>query len=277
MDLSAQISSSLKSQSLPVPSQSFLTGLISSRNPPPPLASLVATARTRLLCSDLTSPNLLDPGWVADHSFPTPSAATTTSFTTRTSRVTVSTPAAAAAAEVKETRLSRDVIVQVLDIENLSRSRWEQVEELEAIERGEQTRGREVIRLPTSSTSDETGLPTPPNSTAATQAPNTTTNTTQPSDPAVATGRNATHKLILQDSKGTKLYAIELKRVERIAIGKVHIGEKILLKSGTTVARGVVLLEPEKTVVLGGKVDVWHRTWVEGRLARLKEGAKNIN
>ena len=67
------------------------------------------------------------------------------------------------------------------------------------------------------------------------------------------------------------MHAIELRRVERIAVGKTVIGEKILLRVGTVVARGVVLLEPAQCVLLGGKVEAWHRAWVDGRLARLRE------
>lgn len=83
-------------------------------------------------------------------------------------------------------------------------------------------------------------------------------------------GRNATHRLVLQDCKGVKVFALELKRME-VGVGKTNVGEKMLLKKGTVVARGTVLLEPEMCVLLGGKMEAWHRSWVEGRLARLKE------
>ena len=83
--------------------------------------------------------------------------------------------------------------------------------------------------------------------------------------------RNSTHKLVVQDCAGQTVHAIELKRVERIAVGRTVIGEKILLRAGTVVARGVVLLEPAQCVLLGGKVEAWHRAWVDGRLARLRE------
>lgn len=140
--------------------------------------------------------------------------------------------------------------MQVLDIENLSLSVWEQVEELEAIERGERTRGREVIRVE----ADDDGQ--------------------QESGRAGevrAAGRNATHRLVVQDCKGTKVFALELKRIEGVGVGKTNIGEKMLLKAGTVVARGTILLEPKQCVLLGGKVEAWQKTWVEGRLARLKE------
>ena len=37
-----------------------------------------------------------------------------------------------------------------------------------------------------------------------------------------------------------------------------------------TVARGVLLLEPETTTILGGKIEDLHKVWVEGRKAELK-------
>jgi RecQ-mediated genome instability protein 1 len=57
----------------------------------------------------------------------------------------------------------------------------------------------------------------------------------------------------------------------RIEVGKTFMGEKILLKAGTVVARGAVLLAPDTCVFLGGKIDAWHTAWAEGRLAMLKE------
>lgn len=154
--------------------------------------------------------------------------------------------------QAKEVVLPRDVHVQVLDIEDISRSRWTQADELEAVERGETTRGREVIRV---RAEDEQGA----NGNAAVAA----------SGPG-----NALHRLVLQDRAGKKMYAIELKRVTGLDIRKTSIGEKLLLKTGTIVARGTILLTPENTVLLGGKIEGWHKTWTEGRLSRLQAAAR---
>lgn len=255
MDLSAQLIPLLTSQSLPRPSKTWLNSIIQLRTPPPPIASLVATARIRLLAADLTTRGLLDGAYMATSSFP-PNLANP---------------------EVQQTRLGRDVVVQVLDIEDMSRSRWEQVEELEAIERGEQTRGREIVRLPTGG-EDEGSDAAERGDEAATQALGPTQTQAQgggaagsAAAAAATSGRkNAKHKLVLQDCKGQKIYAIELRRVDGIAIGKTNIGEKILLRTRSTISRGVVLLEPAACVVLGGKVDAWHKAWVEGRLGALR-------
>ncbi|KAM0552033.1 hypothetical protein ACHAPJ_008143 [Fusarium lateritium] len=236
MDINGQLRASILAQNLPHPSTTFLNSLTTARSPPLPLPSLLATAKARLLAADITSSALINTSAIQ------------------------SLPPDADSAESRERRLPRPVHVQVLDIENLALSRWEQVEEMEAVARGETTRGREVVRV-TAEDDDDNVAEGP------TQRPGGTRNTTG-SKPA---GKNATHKLVLQDSKGTKVYALELRRIDSVGVGKTQIGEKILLKSGTVIARGMVLLEPDKCVMLGGKIEAWQKTWADGRLARLKE------
>ena len=256
MDLISQLRHSILSLSLPPPSQTLLTTLTTSRSPPPPIQSLVATAKARLLASDLTSTSLVDSSSIATF------------------------PPDIDSANVAETKLTQNIHVQVLDVENLSASRWEQVEELEAIERGERTRGRQVIRVTAEEEEDESNEAD--GSSTTTQASSSTTRAAT----AAATGggggggggsgtssggANAVHRLVLQDRRGKRVYAVELKRINGIAVGKTLIGEKMMLRAGAVVARGTVLLAPETCVLLGGKVDAWHEAWAEGRLARLRE------
>ncbi|PTB77266.1 hypothetical protein M440DRAFT_52235 [Trichoderma longibrachiatum ATCC 18648] len=235
MDLISQLRRSILALSLPAPSQTLLTTLTTSRSPPPPIQSLVATAKARLLASDLTSTSLIDPSSIATF------------------------PPDIDSAGVAEAKLPQNVHVQVLDVENLSASRWEQVEELEAIERGERTRGREVIRVTAEEDDDGADSSTTQGSSSSTRAG------------VGAGGANAVHRLVLQDRQGKRVYAVELKRIQGIAVGKTLIGEKMMLRAGAVVARGTVLLAPETCVLLGGKVDAWHEAWAEGRLARLRE------
>lgn len=201
------------------------------------------TAKTRILASDLTTSGLLD-------------------------STALALPANINAPAVKEFRLTRDVFVQVLDIENLSRSRWDQIEDLEAIERGEQTRGREIVRLPPNNNNSNNNNGDGSANPASTRPPEATG---RPQAEAAAAARNATHRLVLQDCKGQKVFALELVRMPEIAVGSLSIGAKILLKKGTVVARGSVLLEPTRVTLLGGKVEVWQKAWLAGRLASLKE------
>lgn len=262
MDLSTQLLNALRSQNLPTPSQKWLAPLLTTHHPPrppPPLNSLVVTARARLLAADLTTPGLLDAAYVAARCF----------------------PPAVLSNQVREARLGRDVVVQVLDIENLSRSRWDQVEELEAIDRGEETRGREVVRI--RDVEDEAAEEQDGEAAAgagATQAQGDTpgdgdagarsTRQRQRERERELASKKATHKLVLQDVKGQKVSAIELRRVERIGVGQTNIGEKLLLKSASVFARGILLLDPDRIAVLGGRVESWHKAWTEGRLARLR-------
>ncbi|KAF3059081.1 RecQ-mediated genome instability protein 1 [Trichoderma lentiforme] len=237
MDLIPQLRRAILAQSLPPPSQTLLTTL-TSRSPPPPIPSLLATAKARLLASDLTNIS----GTVVDSSMPV-------------------FPPNIDSATVQESTISQNTHVQVLDIENLSLSRWEQVEELEAIERGERTRGRQVIRV----TDEENGEADVSSSSAG------QTQASRAGGAAASGGANAVHRLVLQDGRGKKVFAVELRRISGIGIGKTHIGEKILLRAGAVVARGTVLLTPETCTLLGGKIEAWHEAWMEGRLARLRE------
>ena len=130
--------------------------------------------------------------------------------------------------------------MQALSVEDMSKSRWEQIEAIEALERGEGTKGREIIRV------------------AATE---------EGEDENVAKD-GGPHKLALQDAKGTRIYGIELKGVEGVGLG-MSMGCKMVLRN-VVVARGVVLLEPGTTTVLGGKIEGLHKAWKEGRKAELK-------
>lgn len=242
MDTAAQIRANLQSQGLPVPTAAWIRSVLPNRTPMPPLPALTATAKARLMAADITSAGILDAS----------ASALPPNITNQ---------------EVKEIRLGQDVLVQVLDIDNLTKSKWEQVEEIEAIARGEQTRGREVIRLPTAGEEDEDGSV----SSASTQIISTGPNLRGGPPGSGVTPKNSSHRLVLQDCKGQKVYGLELKRIDRIGVGTMNIGEKILLKTGTVVARGIVLLDPAACTILGGKVDAWQKAWVEGRLMRLRE------
>lgn len=133
----------------------------------------------------------------------------------------------------------------MLHVEDITRSKWSQVEELEAQERGEMTKGREVIRVVPGQQEGE--------------------NTFAASDSDMKGGM---HKVLLQDARGGKVWGIELERVKGVGLG-MAIGTKVLLKA-VTVARGVVLLEPAGCEVLGGKVDAWEKEWRKGRKERLR-------
>ena len=145
---------------------------------------------------------------------------------------------------IKDRRLPGAIVVQVLDVEDISRSRWEQLEAIEALERGEGTRGREIIRVPALPEGDDAAASAEPAS------------------------KGGIHKVMLQDARGKCAYGIELKSVEGISIS-MSIGMKIVLKDAV-VARSVVLLEPQTAVLVGGKIEELHKAWREGQKERLK-------
>lgn len=149
--------------------------------------------------------------------------------------------------------------MQVLDVVDVGRSRWEQIEALESVRKGEGLRGREIVRVVPGEANAEA-------SSAGTQVPNSG---------ASGSGNAASKgpfKLLLQDWKGTTIYAFELKKVDKIAMPPaMGIGCKVLLKKGCKVARGMVLLEPERVLVFGGRIEGLDKAWREGREARLRE------
>nr|POE98263.1 recq-mediated genome instability protein 1 [Quercus suber] len=218
-----QVTAYLTSQHLP-PSPSFLATLLPTIRPNTPLQPMQRTALFRLLASDLRTSL-------------SPSASTL--------------PASIADPTVREIHLApAPVPVQVLDVEDIGRSRWAQVESLEAEERGETKKGQEIIRVVPSDEQQQPG---------------------GEGGAALAAGSAGPHKLLLQDAAGREVYGLEIVGLPGVGV-RMAIGSKILLK-GTTVARGVLMLEPGRCEVLGGKVESWDRKWREERKGVLKQRA----
>lgn len=228
-NLTTELTHHLRTKHLP-PKDSWIQSFLSTQNqnqngrPPPPLPALKQTALFRLLNTDIT-----------------------TSISTQTPGGAAVFPSDIAAANPPTERTtSGTILVQVLDVQDVSSSRWSQIEALEARERGEGMKGREVIRV-----TDED--------------PSTTSSTTADSG-----GGGATHKLLLQDAAGHTAHAFEVTAVKGVGVG-MAVGCKMLLR-GLVVGRGVVLLEGGKCEVLGGKVEVLWEKWKEGRKERLRGG-----
>ena len=213
-EVEASISEFLRSKNVP-PTQQWLRDFMPSIRLNTPLVALQKTALFRLLASDLTVSVQAPPVSI----FPT----------------NISSP------EIEERKLPGPITVQVLDTEDIGHSRWSQVETIEAHERGETTKGREVIRV----------------------VPEDTT-----SDPTPATRRSGPHKLLLQDAKGTKIYAFDFQAVSGVSM-QMSIGAKLVLRN-VVAARGLVLLEPKCVEVLGGKVEAWDKKWRSERKEVLK-------
>ncbi|KAI9801649.1 MAG: hypothetical protein M1833_002331 [Piccolia ochrophora] len=200
------------------PSPVWLTTLLASLRPSTPLPSLLATTRHRILASSLTD---------------TLVASTRTTFP-------ADIHAPPAGHEVpRERRIEGPLAVQVVGYEDIGRSRWEQIEALEASERGEGRRGWAVVRVG--------------------------------EDGEGEAGRNAVGgmwKIEMMDAKGVRVWGLVVKDVPDLN-GGMSIGLKMVLRN-VVVARGVVLLEPRCVTVLGGRIEAQHKAWVEGRKTELK-------
>lgn len=222
--LAASISAFLSQHSV-APTQPWLDSFISTARLNTPLPALQKTALFRLLASDIT---------VSVQ--PSPSN---------------TLPRDALDPKVKEQKFPGPLVFQVLDIEDVGRSRWSQVESLDAQARGETTRGREVVRAIPRDAGENGDVP----------------------DAHAADKSVGPHKLLLQDVRGTNIYAFELATVRGIDLG-MSIGAKLIL-TRPVIARGVILLDPACVEILGGKVDVWDKAWRAGRkdVLRAKVGA----
>ncbi|EEQ88468.1 hypothetical protein RJZ56_004794 [Blastomyces dermatitidis] len=235
----------LITKSLPI-AQPWLSQFLSSqRAATTPLSALTQTALFRLLASDFTtSLEITNPSQALPTNIPDPA--------------------------VKECLIPGPIPLQVLDIEDIGSSLWSQVESIEKIERGEETRGREIIRTVTRDESGDVATAGYNNTTNNTPNTSRANNSNARNISSSTTGNGGPHRLVLQDAKGTRVVAIECKPVEEVGIGKMSIGAKMVLKNAT-VARGMLLLEPDCVNVLGGKIEGLDKAWRDGRKARLLE------
>lgn len=224
-----QIAASLLAKhSLPVSPVWLSTHLSAPRSgPTPPLPSLTKTVLFRLLASDFTtSLTKTNP----DSLFP----------------VDITDP------NIKERRLSTDIPVQLLSVEDIGSSKWSQIEAIERVERGEEVRGREIVRTVDVDSSAARG-----GAAGAASA-------------ALVTSRGP-HKYVLQDAKGVKVVAFEKGKIEKMGMGNKEcvIGMKAVLKKGSVVRRGVIMLTRDDVDVLGGKVEAWDEAWKKEAKKRL--------
>lgn len=254
----------LKSRYSLNPTDQWLTSFLSTISRPPPLPALTSTAHFRLTSTDFTTSLTAGPPYVL--------------------------PANIGDIQIKNTILQGNIPVQVLDIVDVSTSKYSQIEAIERVERGEEIRGREVIRNVT--VADDEGDD-------STGGGRTQRNGGRPSGNASTVTKNTKkgstgpHKLLVQDAAGTKVWAFELSRVDRITVINMgppapgatappqvegtQIGCKLLLKSGTSVRRGLVMLTSANTTVMGGKVDAWDKKWREGKKAQLQQALEAEN
>jgi RecQ-mediated genome instability protein 1 len=219
-DIAAELTQHLNARHL-YPTAAWLQGFLSTTRPNTPLPAIKQTAHFRLLATDITT--------------------------------SLSQPAASLFPNdvLKGTIQSRivpgPVVCQVLDVEDIGHSRWSQVESIEAQERGEMTKGREIVRV----------------------VEQENEGTAEAAAPMQSKGP---FKLLLQDAKGLKIYAMDLRGIDGLNTN-MTMGAKLVLRN-VDVRRGVIMLEPNNVQVLGGKLEALDKAWKEGRKERLMAAAR---
>lgn len=205
------------------PKPAWLQGFVSTTRPNTPMPALKQTALFRLLATDIT--------------------------TTLTPPANTVFPIDVLNARVAARSVAGPIVCQVLDIDDIGLSRWAQVEAIEAKERGETTKGREIVRVVENENEGTTVAP--------------------------AVQSKGPFKLLLQDAKGVKIYALDLRGIEGINTS-MTMGVKLVLRN-VDVRRAVVMLEPGGVQVLGGKMEALDKAWKEGRKERLINAAKAVS
>lgn len=155
--------------------------------------------------------------------------------------------------------VSHDVVFQILDITDITRSKLSVLEELEQFENPEDgyvdRQNKTVKKKLTVITSVnlDNNLPPP---------------TTYPS-------RSSVYKIILQDSSGNMVYAIEKEPLSFLNSGNsflvpVSLGSKVIVKKNSVLQRGVLMLANRDLEFLGGKIDLWNQGYVARTVALIK-------
>jgi RecQ-mediated genome instability protein 1 len=219
-NMAAELTQHLNGRHL-YPSIAWMQNFLSTTRPNTPLPALKQTVGFRLLATDITT-SLNPPA--------------RTVF-----------PSDVLKGSIQSRVVIGPVVCQILDIEDIGNSRWSQVEAIEAQERGEMTKGREIVRVVEQENDDPSAAPTPIHS-------------------------RGPFKLLLQDAKGVKIYAFDLRGIEGLNTN-MTIGVKLVLKN-VDVRRAVVMLEPGGVQILGGKLEALDKAWKEGRKGRLMKAAR---
>jgi RecQ-mediated genome instability protein 1 len=221
-NIAAELTQHLNARHL-YPTSTWMQSFLSTTRPNTPLPAIKQTAHFRLLATDITT-SLNQP---AASIFPSDIVQGT-----------------------KQSRIvAGPIVCQVLDIEDIGHSRWSQVESIEAKERGEMTKGREIVRV----------------------VEQENEGTAEAAAPIQSKGP---FKLLLQDAKGLKIYAMDLRGIDGLNTS-MAMGIKLLLRN-VDVRRGVAMLETVNVQVVGGKLEALDKAWKEGRKERLIGAVKSL-
>lgn len=265
-NLASRLKAELWSRYSLVPKDQWLNSFLSTiTNTSQPLPALTSTAQFRLIQTDFTNTLSAERGQLF--------------------------PANIVDVNRKDVVLQTDTPVQVLDIQDVGTSKYAQIEAIERVERGEEIRGREIVRrVPGAMDDDEDDGSTNLFITNGAGDSTSTNVSHNHSGNSSRKGSSGPHKLLLQDAAGTKCWCFELSRIERITIviqdpltpagngvspiqrpvEGMQVGSKLMLKRSTKIKRGLIMLTPNDVNVLGGKIEIWDQKWRETRKVRLQ-------
>lgn len=206
------------------PTAAWIQSFIATTRPNTPLPAVKQTALFRLLATDLT--------------------------TTYAQSAPCVFPSDVVRGQTQSRIVAGPVVCQVLDIEDVGHSRWSQVEAIEARERGETTKGREIVRV--------------------VEPENEST-----SEPSAQPQSKGPFKLLLQDARGLKIFAYDLRGIDGLHTN-MAIGLKLIVRN-VNVCRGIAMLEHDSTQVLGGKIESLDKAWKQARKERLMAAARGTH
>ncbi|EEB07179.1 hypothetical protein SJAG_02262 [Schizosaccharomyces japonicus yFS275] len=146
-------------------------------------------------------------------------------------------------------------LVQVVRVEEIGKSIISQIEYLNQWEERKRLKGQQIIRLVHEGNEEEDK------------------DTTDLDDSGVGEAQDALKgakefksicKVILEDAQGQRFYGLEIKPVHGIWLG-MALGTKMLI-TNARIHRGVCLLTPASTRILGGEIALWNNDYFPTKL-----------
>lgn len=142
------------------------------------------------------------------------------------------------------------VLVQVVECHEIGFSLTQKLDKLEAYEERQKPVSRRLIRL-----EEVTGDGEPAQDLVDNQQVTQMITVKSAEDDCGPVGKKMV-KVMLEDAKGNRLYAIDQKPIDQFRVG-MTLGAKLFLMD-TPVVYGVLVLRPKKVEWLGGAVDEWN-------------------
>lgn len=159
--------------------------------------------------------------------------------------------------EQHNVRIENTMLLQIVRVREIGISIVNQLEYLNDLEELKKLKGQKVIRLVHDESGDE--------------EQNDDDGLTEAQD-AVQKGSELKKmcRLILEDSNGQRFWGLERKPIKGIQLS-TKLGTKLLVKN-VLVRRGVLMLDPNNTTILGGSIEEWDKDYFPKRLIEELKG-----